>query len=377
MTSAPKIVALDDDETSVKPLIPSGCEFITVSPSDVTDHQEDFEQASLILVDHELYKEEQPLSLMAQDGAGFVAQLRSWARRRKTTLPPIVILTSLPSAFETQIPAVGPAIEVGDFRGHEARLAPALDVEWLLFKADDNVSDQIDALAKSYSRIATLVGTDGTSLAEVPDVLRMPTSITWKSRADEDIRRSRPPISQQEQGRKITNDGPTEFIRWLCHRALSYPGLFVSDLHAEWALGLKKGSMATLFEVDPVSSLQQLIRSSLYTGPLDKLFPRRWWRAGIDEATTLLGEAVRAEGSEAALKAFAPNASLELGETTAPSVVVWNDQLVESDIVPVGNAIQIQPPGWPIEAMAPWMEREVVKSDPRLRAMIDPLDDQL
>jgi hypothetical protein len=268
MISRPKIVALDDDEATVRPLMPRGYENVVVSPPDISTHMTDFEEARLILIDHELFATVQPLSLSAQDGAGFVAQLRSWARRRGKSLPPVVILTNRPGAFATQIPAVGPAIEVGSFLGHEARIAPALDVEWLLFKDDDRVTDLLVSLAGGYSDIAAQVGTDGTSLKEVPTALRLPDAAVWKDRALEDIRRARPPISQLQKGRRITNDGPTEVIRWLCHRALAYPGLFISDLQAEWALGLGRGALAKIAKAPRRSHWLRTIMEAEYRGPV-------------------------------------------------------------------------------------------------------------
>lgn len=47
---------------------------------------------------------------------------------------------------------------------------------------------------------------------------------------------------------------------------------------------------------------------------------------------------------------------------------------VGSQIVSIEEAIQVHPPGWPAEAIEPWMLRAEVRSDPILKAMADPND---
>src|SRR5262249_5887676 len=146
------------------------------------------------------------LSIETKDGAGFVSHLRSWARRNEIGLPPIVIFTNKSEAFANELPAVGAALPVGDFRGREHRIGPALDVEWLLFKNDNGVSSKIAALTDGYVLIRRLVGEDGASIQEITETLSLRQDVEWYSRAADDLRRARPPVTEKETGSRGPRD---------------------------------------------------------------------------------------------------------------------------------------------------------------------------
>ena len=366
----PFVVAFDDAEAEVKQCIPAGIEYSVIDPSDL-DGQTIFKDSSLILVDHEFSPfHPDDLSLMAKDGASFVGHLRSWARRNDLNLPPIVMFTNKLNAFEHEVPAVGPALPLGNFEGREHRLAPVLDVEWILSKADEAIKRKVEAFVRGFETVTQAAGGDGTSMKEIAAVLDLARDTEWASVALEDLTRARPPISQHGQ-KSDPARGPTQTLRWLCHRALPYPGLFLSDTHAAWALGI---SVSDLDEIAGSISEEPMVgalRAAKYGGVLSDLVGRRWWRSGIDFVTSLIN--AHPDGGKAALSNVLGR-HFEADVSTRDSVVVWDVDFREVGVAPVVDAVQVLARGWPREAMDPWMRRSDIEGDEVFEAMLDPMD---
>jgi hypothetical protein len=53
-------------------------------------------------------------------------------------------------------------------------------------------------------------------------------------------------------------------------------------------------------------------------------------------------------------------------------VVACDEDFLESEIVGIDSAIQLHPPGWPAEALEPWMKKDDVLRDKILMSMADP-----
>ncbi|MGY3442748.1 hypothetical protein [Bradyrhizobium sp. USDA 4473] len=381
MSKPPLILAIDDDENEVRPKIPDGYMLEVVDPN---ANREVFSQsvskwvgeACLILLDQKFHDSPISISLDAQDGSSFVSHLRSWSRSNKQPLAPIVMFTNDVEVFANEIPAVGPALPVeGSFVSREHRLAPALDVEWILFKNDERATQRLADLTEAFQQIRAGVGTDGASLAEIGKILDVPTHGVWSDQAREELQNARPPVDQTEDGAPQSARGASQIVRWLCHRALPYPGLFLSDFYAAWALGISVEDFTQLVDLDPSTEWLIELKRARYTGPLASFMGRRWWRPGIDQLVWLLDEATAKSGTRLeALKSAVPR--FEFGELKPSSshVVIWDDDLLESDIGSIEEAIQVHPPGWPAEALEPWMLKADVKADPVLTAMADPND---
>jgi len=381
MSSKPLILAIDDDEREIRAKIPSGFTCEVVDPrkkEEFSDQISKFiDTASLILIDHKFWDQPAPLSLTAMDGASFVAHLRSWSRLNEKKLAPIVMFTNEAQAFANEIPAVGAAKPIGGtFVKREHRLAPTLDVEWIQFKAEDDATDHIADLANAYIDTQKAAGTDGASLDDIESLLKLPPEAIWTIRAREELQSARPPVNQTKGGGAELTRGPSQIVRWLCHRALPYPGLFLSDLYTAWALGISREALEKLSACDPtITQWASQLHACKYSGPLNRFLGQRWWRAGIDQTVWQLDEEARKAGSrQQAFKTLAPN--IDLGELKSPAshVVIWTDDFREDAIVPTNKAVQLHPPGWPAEALEPWMLKAEVENDPVLKAMCDPSD---
>ncbi|MBM7487720.1 hypothetical protein ACVWWI_006723 [Bradyrhizobium sp. USDA 3686] len=381
MSKPPLILAIDDDENEVRPKIPDGYALEVVDPK---SDREVFAQlmsklvgeACLILLDQKFHDTPISISLDAQDGSSFVSHLRSWSRFNKQPLAPIIMFTNDVEVFANEVPAVGPALPVeGSFVNREHRLAPALDVEWILFKNDERATQRLANLAEAFQEIRDGVGNDGASLDEILQILNAPTDCVWSEQAGEELQNARPPVDQTEEGTSQSARGASQIMRWLCHKALPYPGVFLSDFYAAWALGISAEDFRKIADLAPSTDWLAELKRAKYTGPLESLMGRRWWRPGIDQLVWLLDEATaksgtRLEGLGLAVPGF------QFGELKPSSshVVICDEDLLESEIGTIEEAIQVHPPGWPAEALEPWMLKAEVKADPVLTAMADPND---
>lgn len=366
--SAPyKVLVIDDDWQP---------DFINLQP-DVTHPRDDsfgktieaMGDYEVILIDQNLGLEP-PLSLTASDGTSLVGHFRSWARRHHVQVPPLVITTSNAEAFANEVPVVGPPLPLrGTFAGREHRLAPTLDVEWLLAKSDSDLTVKISSLAAAWR----CLGGTGSGV----DWLREPLGLTetgsagtpaWYGLIDETLREARAPVLD-EGAAPASLAGP--ILRWLLHRALPYPGLFVSDVYAAWSLGVTKDSLVQ--HASQNATTNDPLMACRYRGILASLFPRRWWSVGINTFVweldqELSGADVRGSSRQVLLDKKVNGKNL-VDRPTAGTIVVCDVDLQETGEVDIADAVELRPPGWPIEAIPPWADAREAKNDPILRSM--------
>lgn len=381
--SKPLIVAIDDAEGEVKPLVSDDLELTVFHPDDeeLPDKlSETIGAASLILLDQKFNDEKNPLSLRAADGASFVGHLRSWSRQNAQALPPIVLLTNESEAFKNEVPSVGASLPLsGSFVGREFQIAPALDVEWIQHKSEDSTANRIWYLAKAVVTAREAIEDDGVSLEDLAGFLCLSADQVWTERAKEELRGARPPVSQKD-GSGQEPCGPTQVIRWMCHRALPFPGMFLSDLYAAWALGMtveafqKMAEIATAKEKPEAPWLKELDAAE-YGGPLWHFQGRRWWKSGIDHLVWKLDlEASKQKDRTKAFASLAPNVEIGTLSSASAHVVTWTPELLEGEISSIDEAVQLHPPGWPVEALDPWIRVADTENDAVLKAMIETAD---
>ncbi|MGZ2382847.1 hypothetical protein [Rhizobium brockwellii] len=374
MTPEPSILLIDDEASEA--LLPDNCKAMLLTPGDDRFSAKLpalLDEADLVLLDQNLALSNE-LSLTATDGASFVGHLRSWARSSSLKLPPLVIYTSEYEAFANELPEVGPAVPLGgSFIGQQARLAPALDVEWLVPKDSKDAHADILAIAMAFVDLQEVAGNEKLSLAELERYLKVPTESAWSEIAAERVARARPPIGEPTTGSLEGTRGTTPILRWLLQRIIPYSGLLLSDLYASWTLGLEVESLDRLLLEESDSEWIKAIKESVYTGPASGLSARRWWAAGIDYAAWALRQECDKSGS---LKATL--AQLKAGGVyplpVADQVVVVDLDFNEIGLEELDNAMQVHPPGWPAEANEPWMSCKLLEKEPLARTMLEPAD---
>jgi hypothetical protein len=365
------VLLIDDAPKSVS--LPKDVEVIPLDPEDEnfgTDLEASLERGDLILLDQNLHRE-QVLGLGALDGASFVGNLRSWARSKELVVPPIAIYTSEDDAFRDEVPAVGPAVPLnGSFIGREARIAPSLDVEWLIPKDEDFSIRHVESLAYDCLALRCDAGNARMSLQEIAKFLAIPTDAPWSQIAMEQLARWRPPINEAGDV-PASSRGATPVLRWLLHRVLPCPGLLLSDLYAAWSIGIEPEDLSNLCNESNEREWARDLRGARYGGAGKDLFTPRWWAAGIDFMSWRLREHAEAVGDfqQALTDIAGPGVRALASQET---VVVVNSDLEELALAPLGDAVQVHPPGWPSEAADPWMLREEVEADPVAKTMVDP-----
>ena len=372
------IVAIDDDEAELKPNVPEHFELDVVDPNDpkLADRLADLiPAASLILLDQKFNSDLSPLSLIAADGASFVSHLRSWSRAERKALPPIVLFTNETDAFRNEVPSVGAPLPLnGSFVGREFQIAPALDVEWIQYKGEDSAKNRIEQIVEASNSAREIIGDDGVSLAEVAKWLSLPERAAWSEKAHEDLRGARPPVTQPGHD-DMVSCGPSQMVRWMCHRALAFPGLLFSDLYAAWALGVSLETFQRFAAAEHQSDWLNQLSNTEYYGALDTFSGRRWWKSGIDNlAWKLDQETSKVNDRRKALAVLAPNVLFGELHSASSHVVVWTPELVESSIAEMEDSVQLHPPGWPAEAFEPWVSRDELKNDEVLQAMAEQAD---
>lgn len=371
------VIVVIDDEASTLPL-PKSCNAVRLDPID-TNFSENFhaaiKSADIVLLDHNLMVK-QEISLTAIDGASFVGHLRSWARKQDIVMPPVVIFTSEDQAFSKEIPAVGPAIALGGtFMGKEARLAPSLDVDWLINKDDQKAQFHVEQLAIACAQLRAIAGDNKCTLAEIEKFLDLPSDGKWTPVAREHIARARPPISEGAGFGSEVPRGVSPVIRWLLQRCLAYSGLLLSDMQAAAALGISPENIKHIAQTPNYSGWTKDLAGAVYEGPAHALFERRWWAAGVDYAGWRLREGAEAEGLGRTFEKLTgiTNAFEEVNQ----QVVLVDEDLIEQELGDIETAIQLHPRGWPAEANEPWARIDLIKREPLLQAMLDPADKEL
>jgi hypothetical protein len=369
----PNLLLIDDQPESAA--LPPDVEVLSLDPDDAnfgTDLEAGLKKADLILLDQNLHRD-QVLSLQALDGASFVGTLRSYARANNLVLPPIAIYTSEHEAFADEIPTLGPAVPLGgSFVGHEARIAPALDVEWLIPKDETYSVSHVASLAQDCLRLRVIAIDAKMNLKEIRDFLALPGASTWSEMAAVQLAKWRPPIGEAGDARPGSR-GATPVLRWLLHHVLPCPGLLLSDLYAAWSIGIEPTDFSRMCEMPNEREWVQALRLAQYKGAAKDLTTRRWWAAGIDFMAWRLRESAYALGS--LQNALDELAGPEIRPLPArETVVVVNADLEEDGLAALEEAVQIYPPGWPSEAVDPWIRRTEVETDPVAQTMLAPAE---
>lgn len=376
MSSQPRVLLIDDEASD--DLVPRDCKALLLRPQDdgfAQSFASELPRADIALLDQELAFNAE-LSLKAFDGTGLIGHIRSWARKSNTIVPPLVVYTSHDEAFAEELPSVGPPVPIGGtFVGKEALLAPALDVEWLISKEAEQALSQISSIAKASLSLASCAKNDKASFDEIVQFIALPVDQSWSVLARQNLARSRPPVGEPALSERYGTRGTAPVLRWLLHRVLPYPGLLVSDSYAAWTIGLELDSFRLVVDRKPDSEWARDLLSSMYQGPADDLFPRRWWSAGIEYAAWSIREKSQQHDCMTTLLTKLVGEDVRTLDG-AEKVVVVDLDFKEAGLEEISRAYQIHPPGWPAEAIEPWMRRELVEREPSVLAMLDP-DDRL
>ncbi|MDR6789246.1 CheY-like chemotaxis protein [Sphingomonas sp. BE138] len=374
MTENLKVLLIDDEASSH--LLPAVVEPVLAKPNDASFTRivtEALAHVDLVLLDHNLDLSPE-LSLTATDGPSLLGHLRSWARLTGNALPPVAIYTSEEEAYAAEVPAVGPAVPLaGSFVGREPQLAPVLDVEWLILKDAAFSKSTIVELAQASVRLKTVAGNGRVSAAELAAYLCLPENALWNVSALEQLVRSRPPLTEPGKEGSDGSRGVAGVLRWILHRILPYPGLLMSDQYAAWTLGVGVDDLDNLLIGD--KDFNQDLATCVFKGPVANVFGRRWWAAGLNFMAWTMRSAVDEASDEAVALEQLTGTPINIRDSSG-RVVGHDPDLREDEFIDLDDAVQLHPPGWPAEAIEPWIRRSEAQKEPLIWAMVDPADKQ-
>ncbi len=371
MTELLRVLIVDDEWTPTLNGVTS--DVVHPKDADFSERMKLVETYDTLLIDQNLDLQME-ISLSATDGASLVGHFRSWSRSGEKGLPPLVITTSDTEAFGLEIPAVGPAVPIaGSFIGREHRLAPSLDVEWLLQKSDLRLSEKVVSISKAWSSLLRCHGEPDA----LPALLGLITDTTgqppgWRALARRAVTEATLPF---QLGGVDDRVAARSTMRWLLHRTLAFPGVLVSDTHAAWALNVTQESLAAY----AATGTAGILADCVYTGILSSLFPRRWWLAGLDLLSWEIDRVMGTDGADRIVRQqyldqILPGIGL-VDHQTSGTVIAWSADLVEVGAIHTDDAVQLRPPGWPIDAISPWASRSDAANDPLLGCMVPGSED--
>jgi hypothetical protein len=174
-------------------------------------------------------------------------------------------------------------------RRYEARrLREIEEKRWVRFQEFSSNWDARARLLRFIAEIEARLVADGDLLVEdrllsdwISWAKETPESASWVIEVSCDI----------EKGGREEPRGASYTVRWLCHRALPFPGLFLSDLYAAWALGISLDEFRAVVDSEAKTDWLSALEDAEYYGPLNEFVGRRWWRAGIDHLVYMLDSA--------------------------------------------------------------------------------------
>ncbi len=359
----PNILIVDDSDTDGLALADAIDEWATgvpVSPSEVTDAR--LAKADIVLVDYELDKwpdrdNVKLLSLRPANGLALAAVLRAHLGNAVATRPQAVALYT------------GKAARISPHLPDEIRrqvLARLHNLEWVFQKQDPERVSRI----VSFAQAVVAVGDFPTSEeSDVEDALFRLLDLTRRDRAffdgaRDDVLAAHPPIHELSEATHAL-----AVLRWLAQRILPYPCFLLDSSHVARRLRITVQSLKDLLR--GTGAVAKALEGATYTGALDDLVGRRWWRAGIDD---IVFELTDGEMSDDALyTALKKGSRAQIRKAPADPVVALNSTYIGS-LASAGECVRIRPDDWPQHADTAWAKIAQCQRDTRLRALVDPND---
>lgn len=288
-----------------------------------------------------------PLATVPSDGLSLAAVFRSASKKvvRSGGRPlGITLRTGKLDDLTTGLP-----------RGVRQPLVAAThDLEWVVPKSDlaKNPLDQVAALAKalhSYPpdwspRTARNVGLKWLSVPEAE----------WSDLARYQILQCRPPVEVAP-----SSQHGLAWVRWLAHRVLPFPTFLLSEQRTATLLGITTSGLMQLVEGN--SDIAHRLKACVYTGPLEGLQERRFWRAGIHHLIRSLVDADDVDDPQVLADTICVQAA-DADPLGLVDPVVCIDREYQELAGPVerSSAERLMPDGWPVYADAAWGAKEDV-----------------
>ena len=366
----PSILVIDDEPDKLRDQVAEGVKDLAITnvvhPHDI-DHDidiVDLKNADLVLVDYRLY-----------DSQERVAQLVSLSPTNGIALA-VVLREQVDQNERDKLTAF--ALHTGHIEDIQGRLPLATaqhvraqlnNLEWVFMKNEPHRYDQMLLLAKAVRQLPAQWPEDSDgSIAMVKKFLDMDEDDDSFERCWRDVKDCRVPVEELfMKGHSIL------FIRWLLHQILPYPCFLWAE---HWVAARFGISIEALREVlEGGSDLAKHLKSMRYSGILADFLGDRWWRGAIEDYAWNLVEGHTANVQQLR-DALAERARIDLDPIDANPAVVCVDenwQPTDKFLSPM-TAVTLHPDHWPSFADSAYMDIKIVRDDPILKSMVDPLD---
>ncbi|MDB5356419.1 MAG: hypothetical protein JWN24_2872 [Phycisphaerales bacterium] len=367
--SLPHVLIVDDrdDQTAFKSeLVAKNLASVTVRHPQEVD-KGDLIRAELVLVDYQIDHWEQrdeleALALKPSDGLALASILRRAAHDSEKASPTaFAIHTGQIEKLAWPLPA--------EHREHA--LARMNNLEWVFKKAQlgepDNRATQVGEIASAVLKLPKLWSSSGSvdRLDVLAELLDIRPDEKGRDQLIEDIEACLPPVhelSMWSHGLAV--------LRWLLHRILPYPcflwdsfqlaARFTMD-HRDLSAALKSGQ-----------ALTKALKECEYSGILCLFAGTRWWRTRVElflwEITG--GRSGDSDVVAEAISKLAGRAIKRSEPSDHPIVCLNSNYQPLQDFASLAEAVRIRPDDWPPYADQAWATIEMVKSEPKMRALL-------
>jgi len=322
----------------------------------------DLQRADLVLVDYEL-------SAWAGARAGLTCPPNGLAlgaviREQVNQLPRGTVTgVALHSGKVEEIAGRMPA----ELRGFA--LARLNNLEWIFQKGDPTVAAGVLSLAHAIQRLPRpWPENPGKAVVRLHELLALDPGGDFFQTAAADVSACHPPIHELSE-----NTHALAVIRWLAQRILPYPAFLTDAIGLAARLRLPEDELKRLLSGS--SKLTTALLDVQYTGVLCDLYGPQWWRAGVDGLAFRLTDG--AGGVDRLQTALARLAGRKLNFLDHEAVAAIDDSYRPHDVIPVSQALRLQPDDWPPFADDAWAPRGLLAESPTLRGLVVPSDRDL
>ena len=362
----PSILIIDDEPDKLRDKVA-----IDVKGRAVTDvfhpHDieiSDLESADIVLVDYRLgnwpERDAQVVSLSPSNGIALAVALREKVdQSKKDKLTAFALHTGHIEDIQGRLPLA---------TAQHVR-AQLNNLEWVFMKNEPHRYDQMLLLADAVRQLPAQWPEDSHSSASmVQKFLDMDEDDNSFERCWRDVKDCRVPVEELfMRGHSIL------FIRWLLHQILPYPTFLWAKHWVAARFGITVKALDRVVEGN--SLLAKDLESMRYSGILAGFLGDRWWRGAIEDYAWNLVEGHTANVQQLR-DALAERAGMNLDPIDVNPAVVCVDtdwQPADEFLTPM-TAITLHPDHWPPFADSAYMDIKIVRDDPILKSMVDPLD---
>jgi hypothetical protein len=255
----------------------------------------------------------------------------------------------------------------------EHAIARLRDVEWVFEKPAlgegwASLECRFVSLGAAVERMPQIWPSEEATLrVKLYDLLGLDSARPWADGAWNQVISARAPINELS-----TATHGNIFLRWLLHRALPYPGVFIDEIYLAARLRTTREHLTQSLASN--QRLRNALEPTKYGGILAEFDDPHYWRAGVEAALWELtsGRPFDIAALADLVEPWNENRDRELVVCLDEKFTPDPSRLYEADEV-----LRVLPDDWPPFADQAYMTRDVVHADAALFGIVAPDDREL